>query len=61
MLQIMAGSFKGALYPNPATGERFAADAIIANPPVFSHVHIAEYLGSGFQSRDAFLSRESSN
>lgn len=32
-------------YPDEQTGRSFAADAIIANPPSFAHVHIAEMTG----------------
>ncbi|XP_051139750.1 sterol 3-beta-glucosyltransferase UGT80B1 isoform X2 [Andrographis paniculata] len=31
--------------PDPITGEPFSAQAIIANPPAYGHVHVAEALG----------------
>lgn len=46
MVEEMLGKFwKSCLEPDPLTGEPFAADAIIANPPSFAHIHCAEALG----------------
>lgn len=41
----MNGCYKASFDPDPATGRSFAADAIIANPPSFGHIHIAEAFG----------------
>ncbi|KAL1884035.1 hypothetical protein Daus18300_000144 [Diaporthe australafricana] len=32
-------------HPDPQTGDPFVADAIIANPPSFAHIHCAQALG----------------
>jgi UDP:flavonoid glycosyltransferase YjiC (YdhE family) len=49
--QAMRGMFEGfwraccSTAPNEDGGEPFVADAIIANPPCFAHIHCAEALG----------------
>ena len=46
MVQEMLENFwKSCLEPDPVTGKPFVADAIIANPPTFAHVHCAQALG----------------
>jgi sterol 3beta-glucosyltransferase len=42
--QILDGCWKACYEPDAVTGARFAADAIIANPPSFAHIHCAEAL-----------------
>ncbi|KAK4687648.1 hypothetical protein P7C73_g2470, partial [Tremellales sp. Uapishka_1] len=42
---LLEGFYKSTHSPNAETGEAFAADAIISNPPAFAHVHVAEALG----------------
>jgi hypothetical protein len=39
------GFYRSTFYPDPVSGEQFAADAIISNPPAFAHIHVAEALG----------------
>ena len=41
----MNGCYKASFSPDPETGRAFAADALIANPPSFAHIHLAEALG----------------
>lgn len=43
--QILEGSYKATFGPDEVTQEPFAADLVIANPPTFAHVHLAEKLG----------------
>ncbi|WVQ83693.1 hypothetical protein IAT38_005837 [Cryptococcus sp. DSM 104549] len=43
--EMLEGFYKSTYSPDPETGEPFAADAIISNPPAFAHVHVAEALG----------------
>jgi len=43
--EILEGCWKSCLEPDPDTGLPFVAEAIIANPPSFAHVHCAEALG----------------
>lgn len=43
--QMINGCWMACHSPCPATGQTFAADAIISNPPAFAHVHCAEALG----------------
>ncbi|KAG9011901.1 hypothetical protein FRB94_007337 [Tulasnella sp. JGI-2019a] len=47
--EIMNGAYRACLFPDPRTGSGFAVDAIISNPPVFGHIHIAECLGIPLQ------------
>ncbi|WVQ94968.1 hypothetical protein IAU59_002059 [Kwoniella sp. CBS 9459] len=42
---MLEGFHKSTFTPDLESGEPFAADAIISNPPAFGHVHIAEGLG----------------
>jgi UDP:flavonoid glycosyltransferase YjiC (YdhE family) len=45
MVAIMLdGCWRSCIHPDPETGIPFVADAIIANPPSFAHVHCAEAL-----------------
>lgn len=44
MMEEMLEGFWAACI-QPAAGEPFVADAIIANPPAFAHVHCAQALG----------------
>ncbi|KAL8283480.1 hypothetical protein RQP46_005583 [Phenoliferia psychrophenolica] len=47
--EIMNGCWRACYEPDPVSGEPFAADAIIANPPSFAHVHCAEALNIPLQ------------
>lgn len=42
--QMIEGCWKSCLDPDPASGAPFVADAIIANPPSFAHLHCAQAL-----------------
>lgn len=42
---MLEGFHQSCFSPDPVSGDEFAADAIISNPPAFAHVHIAEALG----------------
>ncbi|KAI9163417.1 Sterol 3-beta-glucosyltransferase UGT80B1 [Paramyrothecium foliicola] len=42
---MLEGCWQSCLQPDPLTSEPFVADAIIANPPSFAHVHCAQALG----------------
>ena len=46
---MLEGCWKSCYEKDNETGEPFAADAIIANPPSFAHVHCAEALGLPLQ------------
>ena len=43
--QILDGCWRSCYEPDDESRRNFAADAIIANPPSFAHVHCAEALG----------------
>lgn len=43
--QLLDGCWKSCIEPDGKTGRPFVADAIIANPPSFAHVHCAQALG----------------
>lgn len=46
MVQEMLGKFwLSCIEPDPISGAPFIAEAIIANPPSFAHIHLAEALG----------------
>jgi UDP:flavonoid glycosyltransferase YjiC (YdhE family) len=45
IMEMLEGCWGSCITPDPLTGEPFIADAIIANPPSFAHVHCAEALG----------------
>ncbi|KAM0323272.1 hypothetical protein ACHAQA_008863 [Verticillium albo-atrum] len=42
--EMLENCWKSCLEPDTATGDPFVADAIIANPPSFAHIHCAEAL-----------------
>jgi UDP:flavonoid glycosyltransferase YjiC (YdhE family) len=42
---MLEGCWRSCIEPDVLTGEPFVADAIIANPPSFAHVHCAQALG----------------
>ncbi|OTB04466.1 glycosyltransferase family 1 protein [Hypoxylon sp. CI-4A] len=42
---MLEGCWKSCIEPDPKTGRPFVANAIIANPPSFAHVHCAQALG----------------
>lgn len=44
MSEILNGCWQSCILPDPITGVPFVADAIIANPPSFAHVHCAQAL-----------------
>ena len=41
---ILLSTWKACIEPDPQTGTLFRADAIIANPPAYGHIHCAEKL-----------------
>ncbi|KAI9053883.1 hypothetical protein LZ554_002830 [Drepanopeziza brunnea f. sp. 'monogermtubi'] len=43
--EMLEGCWKSCTQPDPATNIPFVAEAIIANPPSFAHVHCAQALG----------------
>ena len=43
--QILDGCWQSCIEPDLHSGRPFVADAIIANPPSFAHVHCAQALG----------------
>ncbi|PSK54319.1 Sterol 3-beta-glucosyltransferase [Elsinoe australis] len=43
--QMLEGCWSSCLEPDPRTGNPFVADAVIANPPSFAHIHCAQALG----------------
>lgn len=43
--EILDGCWQSCIEPDPHSGTPFVADAIIANPPSFGHVHCAQALG----------------
>ncbi|KAJ6190941.1 hypothetical protein N7519_000962 [Penicillium mononematosum] len=45
MAEILHGCWQSCLMPDPITNAPFVANAIIANPPSFAHVHCAQALG----------------
>ncbi|KAL0569753.1 hypothetical protein V5O48_012214 [Marasmius crinis-equi] len=45
LAEMMDGCWRSCHCACPKTGQTFAADAIISNPPAFAHIHCAEALG----------------
>jgi UDP:flavonoid glycosyltransferase YjiC (YdhE family) len=45
ILQLLQGCWRACIDNDPHTEKPFVADAIIANPPSFAHVHCAQALG----------------
>lgn len=45
MSDMLNGCWKSCVEPDIDTGRPFVADAVIANPPSFAHIHCAEALG----------------
>ncbi|KAK4236149.1 sterol 3-beta-glucosyltransferase [Achaetomium macrosporum] len=43
--EMLEGFWRSCVEPDPATHAPFVAEAIIANPPSFAHVHCAQALG----------------
>lgn len=43
--EMLAGCWRSCIEDDPVTQEPFVADAIIANPPSFAHIHCAQALG----------------
>lgn len=43
--EMLDGCWRSCLEPDASTGRPFVAEAIIANPPSFAHVHCAQALG----------------
>jgi UDP:flavonoid glycosyltransferase YjiC (YdhE family) len=43
--EILKGCWNSTVQPDLQSGRPFVADAIIANPPSFAHIHCAEALG----------------
>ncbi|KXJ86342.1 UDP-glucose,sterol transferase [Microdochium bolleyi] len=44
-IEMLDGFWRSCVRPDPASSNPFVADAIIANPPSFAHVHCAQALG----------------
>jgi sterol 3beta-glucosyltransferase len=49
MSEILDGCWKACTQADGSNGQPFIADAIIANPPSFAHIHVAEALGVPLQ------------
>ncbi|KAG9252370.1 uncharacterized protein F5Z01DRAFT_682551 [Emericellopsis atlantica] len=45
MSEILRGCWRSCISPDPVSNVPFVADAIIANPPSFAHIHCAQALG----------------
>jgi UDP:flavonoid glycosyltransferase YjiC (YdhE family) len=45
IVEMLEGCWSSCISADPSTNEPFVADAIIANPPSFAHMHCAEALG----------------
>lgn len=45
IVEMLEGCWSSCIEADPLTGDPFVADAIIANPPSFAHMHCAEALG----------------
>lgn len=45
MAEILDGCWRSCIEPDPYDKAPFVADAIIANPPSFAHIHCAQALG----------------
>ncbi|KAF7324784.1 Glycosyltransferase family 1 protein [Mycena kentingensis (nom. inval.)] len=43
--EMLAGCWRSCIEPDAVTGTPFVAEAIIANPPSFAHIHCAQALG----------------
>lgn len=43
--EMLEGCWRSCIEPDPLNQKPFVADAIIANPPSFAHVHCAQALG----------------
>ena len=43
--EMLTGCWKSCIEPDLQSGDPFVADAIIANPPSFAHIHCAQALG----------------
>jgi hypothetical protein len=49
VLEMLQGCWMSCIKPDRTTGKPFVAEAIIANPPSFAHVHCAQALGIPLQ------------
>lgn len=45
MAEMLNGCWRSCIEPDPVSGKPFVAEAIIANPPSFAHIHCAQALG----------------
>ena len=45
LAEMLQGCWEACIEPDEKTGDPFVADAIIANPPSFAHIHCAQALG----------------
>jgi sterol 3beta-glucosyltransferase len=43
--EMLEGCWQSCIQPDPLTNTPFVAEAIIANPPSFAHIHCAQVLG----------------
>ena len=43
--EMLRGCWSSCIDPDPISGRPFVAEAIIANPPSFAHIHCAQALG----------------
>ncbi|KAL3421955.1 glycosyltransferase family 1 protein (sterol glucosyltransferase) [Phlyctema vagabunda] len=47
--EMLEGYWRSCIEPDPSTGRPFVAEAIIANPPSFAHIHCAQALSIPLQ------------
>lgn len=45
MAEMLSGCWRSCIEPDPISRRPFVAEAIIANPPSFAHIHCAQALG----------------
>jgi len=51
VVQIMHGCYLATHMPDSVTGRSFTPDVIMANPPSFAHIHLAEAFGRASRHR----------
>jgi sterol 3beta-glucosyltransferase len=45
IFEMLGGFWRSCIEPDPKTSKPFVAEAVIANPPSFAHMHCAQALG----------------
>lgn len=45
VFEMLSGCWNSCMMPDASSGIPFVADAIVANPPSFAHIHCAQALG----------------